>query len=58
MVAAVETIAILVQAYDDRQHPLLPAAPGEKLSYLTENGVEQAKICCLCSVHAGASGKF
>jgi HTH-type transcriptional regulator/antitoxin HigA len=32
--ALLETMAILVQAYDDRHHPLPPVAPNEMLAYL------------------------
>jgi HTH-type transcriptional regulator/antitoxin HigA len=34
--ALLETMAILVQAHDDRHHPLQPVAPGEMLRYLME----------------------
>lgn len=34
--ALLETMAILVQAYDDRYHPLPPMAPNETLAYLME----------------------
>lgn len=34
--ALLETMAILVQAYDDRRHPLPPVAPNEMLAYLME----------------------
>lgn len=34
--ALLETMAILVQAYDDRHHPLSPLKPNEMLSYLME----------------------
>ena len=34
--ALLETMAILVQAYDDRQHPVAPLAPSEMLAYLME----------------------
>lgn len=35
--ALLETMAILVQAYDDQHHPLAPVAPGEMLAYLMES---------------------
>ena len=34
--ALLETLAILIQAYDDRNHPLPPAPPYEMLAYLME----------------------
>ena len=34
--ALLETMAILIQAYDDRHHPLPPVPPGEMLAYLLE----------------------
>jgi HTH-type transcriptional regulator/antitoxin HigA len=34
--ALLETIAILIQAYDDRNHALAPAPPFEMLAYLME----------------------
>jgi HTH-type transcriptional regulator/antitoxin HigA len=34
--ALLETIAILIQAYDDRNHPLPPEPPYEMLAYLME----------------------
>jgi HTH-type transcriptional regulator/antitoxin HigA len=34
--ALLETMAILIQAYDDRHHALPPAAPNEMLAYLME----------------------
>ena len=34
--AVLETIAILVQAYDDRRNPLPPVSPSEMLAYLME----------------------
>jgi HTH-type transcriptional regulator/antitoxin HigA len=34
--AFLETMAILVQAYEDRYHPLPPVAPNEMLAYLME----------------------
>jgi HTH-type transcriptional regulator/antitoxin HigA len=41
--ALLETIAILVQAYDDRHHPLPPVAPNEMLVYLMETSGRTAK---------------
>lgn len=41
--ALLETMAILIQAYDDRHHPLPPAAPNETLAYLMETGGRTAK---------------
>ncbi len=38
-----ETMAILVQAYDDRDHPLPPVAPNEMLAYLMESSGRAAK---------------
>jgi HTH-type transcriptional regulator/antitoxin HigA len=32
--ALLETMAILIQAYDGRHHPLPPVAPNEMLAYL------------------------
>ena len=34
--ALLETMAILIQAYDDRHHPLPPVAPNKTLAYLME----------------------
>lgn len=34
--ALVETLAILIQAYDDRRHPLPNVLPSEMLEYLIE----------------------
>lgn len=34
--ALLETMAILIQSYDDRQHPLLEIPPNEMLAYLME----------------------
>lgn len=34
--ALLETMAILIQAYDDRHHPLPPVAPHEMLAYVME----------------------
>jgi len=41
--ALLETMAILVQAYDDRQHPLPSVAPNETLAYLMETSGRTAK---------------
>jgi len=41
--ALLETMAILVQAYDDRHHPLPPVAPNEMLAYLMETSGQTAK---------------
>ena len=41
--ALLETMAILVQAYDDRHHPLPPVAPNEMLSYLMESSGRRTK---------------
>ena len=41
--ALLETMAILVQAYDDRHHPLPPVAPSEMLAYLMETSGRTAK---------------
>ena len=41
--ALLETMAILVQAYDDRHHPLPPAAPNAMLAYLMETSGRTAK---------------
>jgi HTH-type transcriptional regulator/antitoxin HigA len=41
--ALLETMAILVQAYDDRQHPLAPIAPNEMLAYLMETSGRTTK---------------
>jgi antitoxin component HigA of HigAB toxin-antitoxin module len=35
--ALLETLAILIQAYEDHRHPLPPAPPGEMLAYLLES---------------------
>jgi HTH-type transcriptional regulator/antitoxin HigA len=43
--ALLETLAILVEAYDDRQHPLPPVAPSEMLAYLMEtSGLSAADL--------------
>ena len=36
-------MAILVQAYDGRHHPLSPLAPNEMLAYLMETSGRNAK---------------
>jgi len=41
--ALLETLAILVQAYDDRHHPLASVAPNEMLAYLMESSGRTAK---------------
>ena len=41
--ALLETMAILVQAYDDRNHPLPAVAPNEMLAYLMETSGRTAK---------------
>ena len=41
--ALLETMAILVQAYDDSHLPLPPAAPNEMLAYLMESSGRTAK---------------
>jgi HTH-type transcriptional regulator/antitoxin HigA len=41
--ALLETMAILVEAYDDRHHPLPPVAPNEMLAYLMETSGRTAK---------------
>lgn len=41
--ALLETIAILVQAYDDRHHPLPAAPPNEMLAYLMQSSGKTAK---------------
>ena len=41
--ALLETMAILIQAYDDRRHPLPPLAPNEMLAYLMETSGRTAK---------------
>ena len=41
--ALLETMAILIQAYDDRQNPLPPVAPGDMLAYLMETSGRTAK---------------
>jgi HTH-type transcriptional regulator / antitoxin HigA len=41
--ALLETMAILVQAYDDRYHPVPPVAPNEMLAYLMETSGRTAK---------------
>ena len=41
--ALLETMAILVQAYDDRYHPSPAVAPNEMLAYLMETSGRKAK---------------
>jgi len=41
--ALLETMAILIQAYDDRHHPLPSVAPNEMLAYLMETSGRTAK---------------
>lgn len=41
--ALIETMAILIQAYDDRYHPLPAVAPNEMLGYLMETSGRTAK---------------
>jgi HTH-type transcriptional regulator / antitoxin HigA len=41
--ALLETLAILIEAYDDRQNPLPPVAPNETLAYLMETSGGKAK---------------
>jgi HTH-type transcriptional regulator/antitoxin HigA len=41
--ALLETMAILVQAYDDHQHPLPSVAPNETLAYLLESSGRTAR---------------
>ncbi|MFN7936366.1 MAG: hypothetical protein U0R19_23765 [Bryobacteraceae bacterium] len=41
--ALLETMAILVQAYDDRHHPLAPVASNEMLAYLMETSGRTSK---------------
>ena len=41
--ALLETMAILIQAYDERQNPLPPVAPNEMLAYLMETSGRTAK---------------
>jgi len=41
--ALLETMAILVQAYDDRHHPLPAASPNETLAYLMKTSGRTAK---------------
>ena len=41
--ALLETMAILIQAHDDRHHPLPPVAPAEMLGYLMETRGRSAK---------------
>jgi HTH-type transcriptional regulator/antitoxin HigA len=41
--ALLQTMAILVEAYDDQRHPLPPIAPNEMLEYLMETSGRTAK---------------
>ncbi|MGH9784205.1 MAG: helix-turn-helix domain-containing protein [Terriglobia bacterium] len=41
--ALLETMAILIQAYDDRHHPLPNVAPNEMLAYLMETSGRTAR---------------
>jgi len=41
--ALLETMAILVQAYDDRYNPLPPVAPNEMLAYMMETSGRMTK---------------
>ena len=41
--ALLETMAILIQAYDDRHHPLPPKPPYEMLAYLMETSGRTTK---------------
>ena len=41
--ALLETLGILIQAYEDRKHPLAPLAPNEMLAYLMEMSGRTAK---------------
>ena len=41
--ALLEIMAILIQAYDERQNPLPPVAPNEMLAYLMETSGRTAK---------------
>jgi HTH-type transcriptional regulator/antitoxin HigA len=41
--ALLETMAILIQAYDDRNHALPPVTPYEMLAYLMETSGRTAK---------------
>ena len=41
--ALLETLAILIEAYDDRRNPLPPVAPSETLAYLMETSGAKAK---------------
>ncbi len=45
-------MAILVQAYDDRRHPLPPVAPNEMLAYLMETSGRTVKDLLLFRVTA------
>ena len=41
--ALLETLAILIQAYEDRHHPLPPVMPNEMLRYMMETSGRTAK---------------
>ncbi len=41
--ALLETLAILIEAYDDHRHPVAPAPPHEMLAYLMESSGRTAK---------------
>ena len=41
--ALLETMAILIQAYDDRHHPVAPIAPNQMLGYLMESSGRTAR---------------
>jgi len=41
-----ETMAILLQAHDDRHYPLPPLPPREMLGYLMETSGRQRRTCC------------
>jgi HTH-type transcriptional regulator/antitoxin HigA len=41
--ALLETMAILIQAYDDRHHPLPPVAPAKMLAYLMDTSGRATK---------------
>lgn len=41
--ALLETMAILIQAYDDRHHPLAPVPPSQMLGYLMETSGQTSR---------------
>ena len=41
--ALLETLAILIQSYEDRKHPLTPLPPNEMLAYLMETSGKTIK---------------